>query len=131
MRRSEPTNRAEWQIVIGPGRGCSLHLPGIDGAYTVEELAALYQALGRSPTVRRLATAPRATLAAAEAAQERADDIGAAAIRAALLKAGGNVGAAAKALGIPRRTLDRRIAAAGLREWLTGAYPLSVRQPKR
>lgn len=54
-----------------------------------------------------------------------------AALLAALHAASGNVTAAAKALGIARRTIDRRIDAFGLRAWLTAAYPRSKRQPKR
>lgn len=52
-------------------------------------------------------------------------------IVAALSAASGNVGAAADALGINRRTLDRRINGYGLRDWLSDTYPWSVRQPKR
>lgn len=57
-----------------------------------------------------------------------ADEI---AIKAALKAFNGNVGAAAKMLEVQRRTLDRRINALGLREWLTTTYPHSMRQPKR
>lgn len=52
-------------------------------------------------------------------------------IVSALSAASGNVGAAAKALKVSRATLDRRITAYGLREWLTTTYPRSVRQLKR
>lgn len=54
-----------------------------------------------------------------------------AAILAALRRTNGNVGAAADLLGIPRRTLDKRIVKLGLREELSAAYPRSVRQSKR
>ena len=50
-------------------------------------------------------------------------------IRGALDGARGNVRRAALALGVPRRTLDKRIVELGLREWLTGAWPRSGRQP--
>lgn len=49
----------------------------------------------------------------------------------ALAETGGNVRAAAKLLGLPRRTLDRRIVALGLRERVTAAYPRAGRQPRR
>lgn len=52
-------------------------------------------------------------------------------ISRALRAASGNVGVAAKALDVPRRTLDRRINDLDLRAWLTETYPRSVRQPKR
>lgn len=59
--------------------------------------------------------------AAATAAATSAD---ADALRAALEAAGGHVGKAARALGVCRRTLDRRITATpGLRVWLRDAYP--------
>jgi len=48
------------------------------------------------------------------------------ALMAALATAGGHVGKAALALGVCRRTLDRRITALGLRAWLRGAYPKSA-----
>ena len=66
----------------------------------------------------------------AEAAQ-RAAATDAAAIRAALEAVRGNVSRAAEALGVPRRTLDRRINTLGLRSWLTDTYALSARQPRR
>ena len=44
-------------------------------------------------------------------------------LRAALAAHGGHVGATAEALGVSRATLDRRIGALGLREWLRAAYP--------
>lgn len=50
---------------------------------------------------------------------------------AALSAASGNVGAAAAALGVPRRTLDRRINSMGLREGLSATYPRSARQPRK
>lgn len=71
-------------------------------------------------------TAPPLTPEAASAAT--AADI--AKIVGALSAASGNVGAAARALQVSRATLDRRITAFGLREWLTDTYPRSVRQPK-
>jgi DNA-binding NtrC family response regulator len=43
----------------------------------------------------------------------------------------GNVRAAAKLLGVPRRTLDKRIVKLGLREELRDAHPYAGRQPKR
>lgn len=52
-------------------------------------------------------------------------------LRAALVAAGGVVGAAARALAMPRRTMDARITALGLRPWLTETYPMSARQPRR
>jgi DNA-binding NtrC family response regulator len=64
-------------------------------------------------------------------AAQQAAEADAAAIRAALSHASGNVGRAAEALGVARRTLDRRINALGLRDWLTEEYPLRARQPKR
>ena len=54
-----------------------------------------------------------------------------AAVLAALAKTSGNVGAAADLLGIPRRTLDRRIVTLGLREHLSATYPRAGRQPRR
>jgi transcriptional regulator of acetoin/glycerol metabolism len=54
-----------------------------------------------------------------------------AALRLALTQAGGNVTKAARMLGIPRRTLDYQITRHGLREWLSGAYPVSARQRDR
>lgn len=44
-------------------------------------------------------------------------------IRLALAATSGNVGRAAVALEVPRRTLDRRITALGLRVWLSTSYP--------
>lgn len=70
-----------------------------------------------------------APLTAEAAQQAAAADV--AAILAALRKTSGNVGAAAKLLGIPRRTLDKRITRLGLRAELKAAYPRSVRQPRR
>lgn len=67
------------------------------------------------------------TAEAARAADETDERL----IRAALASASGNVGAAAIALRVPRRTLDKRIAALGLRAWLTATYPRADRQPKR
>ncbi len=123
-----PLAPGEWLVAIGAT--CELYRAGQPPIVcTLDEVVALYAALGRSPTVRRLA-APRGTVAAAERARERADTAEVAALRAALAKAGGNVGAAAEALGIPRRTLDRRIAAAGLREWLAEDYP-TIRRPHK
>lgn len=52
-------------------------------------------------------------------------------IVAALSAARGNVRVAAVALGIQRRTLDRRIVSYGLREWLSDTYPWSDRQPRK
>jgi len=72
----------------------------------------------------------RAKPLTARAAQQAAD-ADAAAIRAALETASGNVGRAAETLGVQRRTLDRRINALGLRDWLTTTYPRSARQPRR
>lgn len=65
-----------------------------------------------------------------EAAQ-RAAAADVAALLGALTRASGNVSAVAAELGIPRRTIDRRINDLGLREWLTATYPRSKRQPKR
>ena len=70
-----------------------------------------------------------APLTAAAAQQAAAVDT--AAVLAALAATSGNVGAAAAALKIARRTLDRRINALGLRDWLSAAYPRSARQPRR
>ena len=64
----------------------------------------------------------------AEEAARRADEKR---VRAALRAASGNVTKAAAALEVPTRTLHRRIAALGLRKWLTLTYPRSKRQPKR
>ena len=50
---------------------------------------------------------------------------------AALSAAHGNVRAAALALKIERRTLDRRITSLGLRAWLSDTYPRSVRQSRK
>ena len=72
-------------------------------------------------------TAPPLTPEAAQA-QQAADT---AAVLAALTAASGNVTTAARALNVPRRTLDRRINACGLRAWLTTTYPRSKRQPKK
>ncbi len=66
-----------------------------------------------------------------DAAAQQAAAADAAAIRAALEATSGNVQRAAEALSVPRRTLDRRINALGLRRWLTETYSLSVRQPRR
>ena len=66
----------------------------------------------------------------AEAAQ-RAAAADVAAVLAALAKTSGNVGAAADLLGIPRRTLDRRIVTLGLREHLSATYPRAGRQPRK
>ena len=44
-------------------------------------------------------------------------------LRAALEAHGGHVGATAEALGVSRATLDRRIGALGLREWLRKKFP--------
>jgi transcriptional regulator with GAF, ATPase, and Fis domain len=52
-------------------------------------------------------------------------------LKKALIAASGNVCEAAKALGMPRRTLDDHIMKLGLRSWLTAAYNRSVRQPCR
>lgn len=70
---------------------------------------------------------PGAREAAAAAARE-ADE---AAIRAALAASSGNVGRAARALEVSRRSLDERITHLGLRTWLRDAYPYSVGQPRR
>lgn len=61
-------------------------------------------------------------------AQAAADAADAKRIMRALKTSRGNVGAAAKALDVPRRTLDRRINALGLRDWLTAAFPRGARQ---
>ena len=61
-------------------------------------------------------------------AEKEAAAIDAAAIRAAMAEAG-NVRAAAKLLGVPRRTLDKRIVKLGLREELRDAHPYAERQP--
>ena len=52
-------------------------------------------------------------------------------IRAALVAASGSVRGAARALDVPERTLHRRIAELGLREWLTAEYKRGARQPPR
>jgi transcriptional regulator of acetoin/glycerol metabolism len=70
-----------------------------------------------------------APLTAAAAQQAAAADV--AAVLAALRQTDGNVRAAAELLGIPRRTLDRRIVALGLREYVSAAYPRSARQPRK
>ena len=44
-------------------------------------------------------------------------------VRHTLAACHGNVAATADILGVPRRTLDRRINALGLRDWLTTTYP--------
>lgn len=76
---------------------------------------------------------PRASTLArrAEEAEERAVAAKVAALRAALVEASGAVTRAAAALGIPERTLRRRIGEAGLADWLRETYPRSARQPKR
>jgi transcriptional regulator with GAF, ATPase, and Fis domain len=51
-------------------------------------------------------------------------------IKRALTEASGSVIAAAVALEVSPRTLHRRIAALGLRAWLTDTYPRSKRQPR-
>lgn len=68
-------------------------------------------------------------LTAQGAQQAAAADV--AAVLAALAKTSGNVGRAAALLGIPRRTLDRRIVTLGLREHLSATYPRAGRQPRR
>ena len=60
------------------------------------------------------------------AAAQKADAVR---VRAVLDGVHGNVRAAAVALRVPRRTLDRRIVSLGLREWLTVAWPRAGRQP--
>lgn len=72
-------------------------------------------------------TAPPITPGAAQASL--ASDT--AALLAALSAASGNVTAAALALDVPRRTIDRKIDACGLRAWLTATYPCSKRQPRK
>jgi DNA-binding NtrC family response regulator len=64
------------------------------------------------------------------AAAQQAAAVDTRAVLAALAAASGNVGAAAVTLKIARRTLDRRINALGLRDWLSTAYPRSARQPR-
>jgi ABC-type Fe3+ transport system permease subunit len=48
-------------------------------------------------------------------------------IRAALVAAEGSTAAAARALGVTRVQLDRRITALGLRPWLAETYPAGRR----
>lgn len=71
------------------------------------------------------------TPAAREAAAAAAREADEAAIRGALAASSGNVGAAAQALSVSRRSLDERITLLGLRTWLRDAYPYSVVQPRR
>lgn len=71
------------------------------------------------------------TPAAREAAATAAREADEAAIRAALAASKGNVGRAALALEVSRRSLDERITFLGLRAWLRDAYPYSVVQPRR
>lgn len=69
-------------------------------------------------------------LARAEAARKKAAEAEAAALRAALAEAGGHLGRAAKALGISRATMTRRmLAAPDLAAWVETAYPKGERQP--
>jgi transcriptional regulator of acetoin/glycerol metabolism len=70
-----------------------------------------------------------APLTAGAAQQAAAADV--AAVLATLAKTSGNVRAAAVLLGIPRRTLDRRIVSLGLREHLSATYPRAARQPAK
>ena len=53
-----------------------------------------------------------------------------AAIQAALVASDGNTAAAARALGVPRATLDKRITSLGLRSWLAETYP-ALRRPQK
>ncbi len=53
-----------------------------------------------------------------------------AALLAALPAASGNVAAVARSMQIPKRTLDAKITALGLRAWLVATYPRSKRQPR-
>jgi transcriptional regulator of acetoin/glycerol metabolism len=64
---------------------------------------------------------PPAPLTPEAASAAQAADV--AQIKGALTSAQGNVGKAARALGVERRTLDRRITALGLRAWLRASYP--------
>ena len=66
---------------------------------------------------------PRANKAAPSTLKESTDAAEVAAIRRAIEVAGGNVSAAAAALGTPYRTLTWKIRRLGLRDWLAEAYP--------
>ena len=53
------------------------------------------------------------------------------ALRTALQNANGSIAAVCRQSGVPRATLDRRIAKLGLQTWLRETYPLGLRQPRR
>jgi transcriptional regulator of acetoin/glycerol metabolism len=53
------------------------------------------------------------------------------ALRKVLLAANGNISATARALGVHRATVHRRIHELGLAEWVAQEFSRSVRQPSR
>ncbi len=73
--------------------------------------------------------ARRAVMATTQQGREAALAIDTQLVKDALIAANGNVTNTALALSIPRSTLDRRIKALGLWDWLHETYPLRVRQP--
>lgn len=52
-------------------------------------------------------------------------------IMAVLGASGGNIGVACKTLGVSRSTLERRLKALELTEWVRSSFPLAVRQPRK
>ncbi len=65
------------------------------------------------------------------AAERQAAKVDLDVILGAMAQTNGNVRQAAKLLGVPRRTLDKRIQALGIRQALRVDYPMSGRQPTK
>jgi DNA-binding NtrC family response regulator len=102
-------------------RGCPLNkMPEMKEKDMSGRSGGLARAASLSPEQRSAISRQAAAARWADTPSE-ADD--ATELRAALAAHGGHVGATAEALGVSRATLDRRIAALGIREWLRTAYP--------
>jgi transcriptional regulator of acetoin/glycerol metabolism len=68
---------------------------------------------------------------AVAAAEARAREADAAALKVALIREAGAVRRVAEQLGVSKDTIYRRLDEYGLRSWLDATYPLSGRQPAR